>query len=166
MEMASMLGAMVEVTGNDEGGHVVIDPIIPMLTASLILFLVLLPILAALMIVFYKKKYQHQQILTAMDKGVPISDLIARPTPREREINWVRSLSAGIGFLVIGLLMAVLWYWMKVAPGVTSMDPKFLIIPIVIGGLGIIYLFRGILQRSCDKKRSTREKEPETLHVP
>jgi len=106
-----------------------------------------------LLIVFYKKKYQHQQILVAMEKGLPITDLIAKPQPRNREVNWVSSLSAGIGFLFVGLALAGFFVWTKVASSVGSLEPKFLVIPIVIFGLGLIFLFRGILQRNYEKQK-------------
>jgi hypothetical protein len=151
MELFGVLANIVEVTSPD-GEHVVVDPFEPMMISALYLFLLLLPILLILLLIYYRKKYQHQQILMAMEKGIPVTDLIAKPVQRDREINWVRSLSAGIGFLFIGLTMAGLWLWTNKASGVTSFAPAFLIIPIVIGGAGLIYLFRGLLQKSCEKR--------------
>lgn len=153
MVITPVLAAVVDITGGEEGGHVVIDPMGPMLLSALYLFLILLPFLLILLIVFYKKKYQHQQILVAMEKGLPITDLIAKPQPRNKEVNWVSSLSAGIGFLFVGLALAGFFVWTKVASSVGSLEPKFLVIPIVIFGLGLIFLFRGILQRNYEKQK-------------
>lgn len=161
MDAMSMLGAVVEVTGGKDG-RVVVDPFMPMLMTGLYLFLLVLPILFILVIVFYRKKYQHQQILAAMEKGIPISELVAKPTPKDREINWVRSLSAGAGFIFMGGILAWLWLWQQKETG--TMDYRWLIVPIVIGGIGLIYLLRGILQRNCDKKKQRSEKlEPERI---
>jgi hypothetical protein len=153
MVITPVLAAVVDITGGEEGGHVVIDPMGPMLLSALYLFLILLPFLLILLIVFYKKKYQHQQILVAMEKGLPITDLITKPQPRNREVNWVRSLSAGIGFLFVGLALAGYFVWTNAAPGVTPVESTFLILPIVIFGLGLIFLFRGILQRNYEKQK-------------
>ncbi len=153
MEIMPVLAAVVDITGGEEGGHVVVDPMGPMAMSALYLFLILLPLLLILLIVFYKKKYQHQQILAAMEKGLPITDLITKPQPRNREVNWVSNLSAGIGFLFVGLALAGFFVWRNVASGVESLEPKFLIIPIVIAGLGLIFLFRGILQRNYEKQK-------------
>jgi hypothetical protein len=89
MGLFGVLANIVEVTSPD-GEHVV-DPFEPMMISALYLFLLLLPILLILLLFYYKKKCQHQQIMAAIDKGIPVTDLIARPTPRDREINWVRS---------------------------------------------------------------------------
>lgn len=163
MKAMSMLGAVVEVTSGGGVDRVIVDPLMPMLISALFLFLILLPILFILGIVYHKKKFQHEQILAAMEKGIPISDLVAKPTPRDKEINWVRSLSAGIGFMFIGAVLALLWVWMKEAPGVTSMDPKFLIIPVITGGIGLIYLTRGLLQRGCEKNKDVAEQHHKEL---
>lgn len=152
MNLLPVLGAVVDVTG--DGEHVTIDPMGPMFMSAVYLFMIILPFLLILLIVFYKKKYQHQQILTAMEKGIPVSDLIAKPVQRTWEINWIRSLSAGIGFLFVALALAGLWLWTNKSSDVESMPPSFMIIPIIIGGLGLIYLFRGLLQRTYEKKQN------------
>lgn len=153
METLGMLGAVVEITGGPDNGQVVVDPLMPMLISALYLFLLLLPFLFILGIVYHKKKFQHEQIMAAMEKGVPISDLVARPVQKDREVNWVRSLSAGIGLVLIGVLMWRLWHWTQEAPSVDSLPPLFLLIPIVVGGLGLIYLLCGIFQKMCEKKK-------------
>ncbi|MEN6306941.1 MAG: hypothetical protein ABFD91_04225 [Anaerohalosphaeraceae bacterium] len=153
MELIPVLSAVVDVTTQGDGEHVTIDPMGPMFMSAVYLFMILLPILLILLIVFYRKKYQHQQVLAAMEKGIPVSDLIAKPVQRNWEINWIRSLSAGIGFLFVALALSGLWLWTNKSSGVESMPPSFMIIPIVIGGLGLIYLFRGLLQRAYEKKQ-------------
>jgi ABC-type polysaccharide/polyol phosphate export permease len=160
MGIMPVLAAVVDITGGEDGGHVMIDPLMPMLMSALYLFLIILPLLFILGIVFYKKKYQHLQILTAMEKGLPITDLIARPQIRNREVNWVRSLSTGIGFIFTGLALAGFFVWTNVAPGVTSVDSPFLILPIVIFGLGLIFLFRGILQKNYEKQKQKENTAP------
>ena len=153
MVITPVLAAVVDITGGEEGGHVVVDPMGPIFMGAIYLFLALLPLILILLLIFYKKKLQHQQILMAMEKGLPISDLITKPQPRNREVNWVSSLSAGIGFLFVGLALAGFFVWTKVASSVESLEPEFLIISIVVFGLGLIFLFRGILQRNYEKQK-------------
>ncbi len=133
------------------GENVIVDKH-AMAIAGVYLFLIMLPLLFLLALLFYKKKFQHQQILAAMEKGVPVSDLVARPLPSDRAINWVRSLSLGIGFLFIGIALAAYWLWVEKTPGQSSIDRIFLILPIVVFGLGLIFLLRGILQKNIEKK--------------
>lgn len=147
MNLLPVLGAVVDVTSG-EGEHVKIDPMGPMLMSAVYLFMIILPILIVLLIVFYKKKYQHQQILAAIEKGIPITDLIAKPVPQNREINWIRSLSTGIGLLFVAIssmLLAVVAFPTK--------DVGFMVVSIVAGGVGVIYLLQGILQRKYGKKQ-------------
>ena len=143
MGIIPVLAAVVDITGGEDGGHVVVDPMGPIFMGAVYLLLALLPVLLILLFFFYKKKLQHQQILVAMEKGLPISDLIEKP--RNKEVNWVRSLSAGVGFLFVGLSLTGIWVWMNMS----GMAPVvWLVIPVVIAGLGLIFLFRGILQKN------------------
>jgi hypothetical protein len=153
-----VLAAVVEVTDGNDGSHVVIDPMVPMAMSALYLLLILLPFLLVLLLAFYRNKYRHQQILTAMEKGLPITDLIAKP--RNKEVNWVRSLSAGIGFIFTGLALVGFFVWMNLSPHTQSPPPPFLIIPIVIFGLGLIFLFRGILQKNYEKQKQKENAAP------
>jgi hypothetical protein len=147
--------AVVEVTGTN-GEHVVIDP--PVAIGALYLFLLLLPLIISLLLFFYKKRLRHLQILAAIDKGLPIADLIEKPG--NKEVNWVRSLSAGIGFIFIGLALAGFLVWMSLSTHTQSPPPPFWVIPIVVFGMGLIFLFRGILQRNYEKQQKKEKVVP------
>jgi hypothetical protein len=140
--------AMVEVTQGDQ--HIVIDP--PVVTGALYLFLLILPILFILWIVLYKKKLQHQQILAAMEKGVPVSELMARPT---NTISWVKNISAGAGLAFIGIVILILLFATGFFGPKTQGDEAFgmLLIPTIIFGVGLIFLLRGILQKNTEKSQ-------------
>jgi hypothetical protein len=160
MGIMPVLAAVVDITGGEQGGHVVVDPMGPIFMGAVYLLVALLPVLLGLLLVFYKKKLQHQQILVAMEKGLPISDLIAKPQQRSREVNWVRSLSAGIGFLFVGLALTGFFIWAQLSPQAESVAPPFLIIPIIVFGLGLIFLFRGILQKNYEKQQKKEKTIP------
>jgi hypothetical protein len=146
MEITPILEAVVDVTTQGDGGHVRIDPIGTMLMAALYLLMVLVPFVLTLLLNFYKKKLQHMQILAAMDKGLPIADLIEKPN--NKEVNWVRSISAGIGYLFVGLALSSIWVWISKSEDVPVV---WLIIPILISGLGLVFFFRGVLQKNYEK---------------
>ncbi len=155
--MPLLASGVVEVTGVG-GDHVVVDPMVPMFMAAVYMFLILLPFVMVLLLGFYRSKHRHLQILAAMEKGLPISDLIAKP--RNREVNWVRSLSAGIGFLFVGLALAGFFVCTRIASVGGRIEPLFLIIPIVVFGLGLIFLFRGILQKNYEKQKQKENTAP------
>jgi hypothetical protein len=154
--MPLLAKGVVEVTGNGE--TVTVDPMGPMFMAAVYMFLILLPFVLVLLLGFYRSKHRHLQILAAMEKGLPISDLIAKP--RNREVNWVRSLSAGIGFLFVGLLLTAIWVWLYVTGEPRSTAIIWLVIPVLIAGLGLIFLFRGILQKNYEKQKQKENTAP------
>jgi hypothetical protein len=143
-----LASAMIDVTGGPDGGHVLVDP--PVAWGVVCLFILLLPLLVLLVLSYYRSKFRHQQILAAMEKGVPVSELMARPA---HEINWVRNLSAGIGFLFIAVVMTILFFVARAVStdAMRASAIAWLVIPAVIFGLGLIFLLRGILQRNCEK---------------
>jgi hypothetical protein len=114
--------------------------------AAIYLFLAILPLLLILLLLFYRKKLQHQQIMAAIEKGLPVSEFIAKAKSADTAVNWVRSLSLGVGLLFIGVAMAGFMLWSKA-------HPPMVLIPIVIGGFGLIFLLRGILQKNIDKNK-------------
>lgn len=154
--MLNLLASVVEVTGGDEGGHVVIDPMGPMLMSGVYLFLLLSPLILILLFFFYKKKLQHQQILAAMEKGIPVKDLLV--SPNEKEKGWILNISAGIGLLFVAIALAIAYYpagiyEMKGNPGLVIL----VAIPLVIAGIGLSRLLRGIFQKAAAGKQPDPE---------
>ncbi|MBN1227737.1 MAG: hypothetical protein JXA79_12150, partial [Deltaproteobacteria bacterium] len=121
-----------------------IDLQLPIWVTASCLFLMLLAILFILFIVFYTKMTKHKQIMSAMEKGIPVADFIAKPLSA-REIA-IRNLSAGVGFLVIGLLLVGLWYYAIEAPNIDIISNWIPMIGGVMAGVGVLFLYRGILQ--------------------
>lgn len=140
---------IVEVTTGSDGETVVIDPMMPMLMSGVYLFLVLLPILAIIFFFIYKKKLQNQQIMAAIEKGMPVQDLLAVPVRKERE--WIPNISAGIGLLFVAIAMAIVGFFAGIYD---DADPGsliiFMAILLVIGGIGLTRLLRGIFQKAAN----------------
>lgn len=139
--MVPMLGAAVEVAGRD-GEHVVIDPLMPMMMSAGCLALIILPVILIILFYFYKKKQQTRMILAAIEKGLPVSDYLIEPKEKSYTA-WIKNLSTGIGLLFLGLAGLAAMIFMPYLGLETDSD--FLIISIIMLGLGLIFLLRGIL---------------------
>ena len=158
--MLNLLAAAVKVT--EQGGdEVVIDPMGPMMMSAVYLLLVMLPLVLILLFFFYKKKLQHQQILAAMDKGLPVKDLLE--PPKQKETGWVANISAGIGLIFVGVALLLIYIPADVYKA-NSPNILLLIIPVVIFGIGLTRLIRGLFQKKSDKEgKQEEESEPEAL---
>ena len=121
-----------------------VGPTMPAWIWGLCLFLILLPILLILFIAFYSKKIRHQQIMSAMEKGLPLADFMPKPLT-DKQIG-IRNLSAGIGFLLIGLFLVGIWYYAIEAPNIPVISNWVPVVGAVIAGMGILFLCRGLLQ--------------------
>ncbi|MCX5633443.1 MAG: hypothetical protein NTW93_07215 [Phycisphaerae bacterium] len=97
-----------------------------------------------------KKRLEHQQILAAIEKGIPLSEL--RPVVK-KGADWIISLTAGVAFLLMGIGMAIvsLIYFCGGASFGLLMPS---IVFFAIGTAGII---RGILLRKAEKALSADE---------
>jgi hypothetical protein len=138
-----LANAMVEVNQGDQ--HIVIDP--PIAMGALYLFILVLPMLFILGLIYFKLKFRHQQILAAIERGQPITDLIAS---KPSEISWIRNLAAGVGLIFIGLAiligLIVSGYFGQNTRGDEILGA--LLFPAGFSGIGLIFLLRGILQRN------------------
>jgi hypothetical protein len=91
------------------------------------------PILVVGIIYYMKKRLEHKQIMAAIEKGVPVSDLIP-PKPQPAGPPWIKYVSVGIalpiialGFLVHGRIETVIAF--------------------VLCGVGAGWVVRGVLHR-------------------
>ena len=89
------------------------------------------------LIVYFSKRLEHKQIMAAIEKGTPLSEL--RP-PKSKPTGpfWIRYLTVGIALLTIGLA------WLLVGPGPHGM---MLFVAFVLCGIGLAWLIRGLLYR-------------------
>jgi hypothetical protein len=89
------------------------------------------------LITYLCKRLEHKQILAAIEKGTPLSEL----RPFKEKLNgifWIRNFTLGIAIMIIGLG----WWW--AGPGY-GYQKSF--IAFVLLGVGVTWVIRGLLYR-------------------
>jgi len=84
------------------------------------------------LIIYYAKRLEHKQIMAAIEKGIPLSELRpARPKPAGP--LWIKHLTAGIVLLAIALGFAF--------------GGGLMLVAFILGGIGISLIVRALLDR-------------------
>lgn len=102
---------------------------------ALILIGCAVPIIVVAVVYIIKKRLEHKQILAAIEKGIPLSEL--RP-PKQNGALWIRNLTVGIALIIIGLG----WWWAGPSHGGLSAFIAF-----VLFGVGVALVIRAWLNR-------------------
>ena len=133
------------------------------LTVMLIFIGLSTPIIVAGLVYYFKKKLDHKEILAAIEKGMPLSEL----KPAKKRIisgpGWIHDLTKGIICLVIGVglvPMVIMFLESEVAAqeaqGVFAI---FWILPLVFLGNGIGQVISGVLRRKHEKENIDSQKD-------
>lgn len=111
------------------------------LGVMLVLLAASTPIFIIGVAVVIKRQLEHKQIMAAIQKGIPLSEL--RPL-RQRQNGpawtWIRRITVGIVLIVIGLAFIVV--------GVHGVPNLF--VGLILCGIGIAHVVRGLLQRKYE----------------
>jgi hypothetical protein len=94
------------------------------------------PIIIIGVVYYLKKRLEHKQILTAIEKGTPLSEL--RP-PKQNGALWIKNLTIGIALVVIGLGLLL----SRVGRGAHFGST----VALILLGIGIAWIVRGVLNR-------------------
>ena len=109
------------------------------ITTGLMVLLMLLgvasPIVVICVVHYLKKRLEHKQIMAAIEKGTPLSELVP-PKPKPVGPLWIKYLSLGVGVLIMTIPLLVR----------RSHTPET-VIPYVLLGLAAIWMTRGLLYR-------------------
>jgi hypothetical protein len=108
------------------------------LTALIVFIGISSPIIVIGVIYYLKKRLEHKQIMTAIEKGTPLSEIMP-PKPKPAGPAWIKYVSTGIALMIIGL-------------GFTFLNPMYTshfgaLIFTVLCGVGVGMLIRGLLHR-------------------
>jgi len=139
-----------------------LEPIIGGLTVLIIFLGISSPIIIVGMIYYYKKRLEHKQIMAAIEKGTPLSEL--KPAEPIGPL-WIKNLTAGIAMIIVGIglaCMPLLGYFIGPPPFV------YFVIALILFAIGISRLIQGLLQRKTqrqihplDKTNAGENKKPD-----
>ncbi|UCG48897.1 MAG: hypothetical protein JSU94_03765 [Phycisphaerales bacterium] len=108
-------------------------PIEEAIGVAMIVIACLAPVIIVGVIYYLKKRLEHKQILAAIQKGAPLSDLVSvRPAPAGPA--WIGYVAKGVAGIIIAL-------------GISAGFRDMRILAYVIGGLGAAWLVSGLLHR-------------------
>ena len=98
------------------------------------------PIIIVCLVYYFKKRLEHKQIMAAIEKGTPLSEL--RPVKKHTGPAWIRAYTSGIAMLIIavGLTLVIL---LMLNTGAPRQLMILLLIPVVFLGNGLAALIRG-----------------------
>ena len=124
----------------------------PIIIVFIVFTAPMIPLLIIGMVYYYKKKLEHKQILAAIEKGVPVSELNLR-TPKQKKNDgpgWIQDQSKGITLLIIGIGIAIAFWFLLRGADIDTPHVFWIlwIVPIVFLGNGI-----GLLIRSRQRKK-------------
>ena len=94
------------------------------------------------LLIFFAKRLEHKQILAAIEKGTPLSDLKPRKSEPVGPV-WIKYLTGGITIFFVGLAFlfgGAVWERGGVGPFVAF----------ILCGIGIAWLVRGLLCRKYE----------------
>jgi hypothetical protein len=99
------------------------------------------------LIAFLCKRLEHKQILAAIEKGVPLSDLKSRKVEPVGPA-WIKYLTGGIAIFFIGLA------FMSAGPGIWGMGNggPGMFVALILCGVGLAWVVRGLLYRKYEKQ--------------
>ncbi|MFH1882710.1 MAG: hypothetical protein ABIL62_08380 [Planctomycetota bacterium] len=109
---------------------------------ALILIACAVPVIVVGVVYYLKKRFEHKQIMIALEKGTPLSELRSIK-PKPVGPIWIKYLSSGVSILAIGLAFIV------AGPGMGS---GLLFVGLILCGVGIASLIRGLLYRKYQPK--------------
>ena len=136
------------------------------------IFMILLglssPIIIVSLIYYLKKRLEHKQIMAAIEKGTPLSELMLVPPAKPTGPLWIKNLTAGIALLIVAVALVGIWLVHLSHEGY-GYDGSFgyLLVGVILFAIGISRLIRGLLQRktqqqiqSLDQTNAGENKKP------
>ena len=147
------------------------------ITGILIVFIVFaapaMPFIVIGMVYYFKKKLEHKQVLAAIEKGVPISELNLRKLKAKEDDQttgpgWVKDITKGITCLIIAVGIGIILYCSIILHRGPAHSSLLWIIPIIFFGNGIGLVIRGMMRRKYEKQpeKESDENTSNELQLP
>lgn len=105
------------------------------------------PVLVVGLVYYFLKRLEHKQILAAIEKGTPLSEL-KPPKQKQNGALWIRNLTFGIALIIIGLAYLI------VGPGPRG---PMLFGAFIFLGIGLAWVIRGLLYRKYPPQSLTSD---------
>ena len=119
------------------------------------------PIIIVALAFYFIKRLKHKEILAAIEKGVPISELNLGEASKSQDTGpgWIKDISSGIIFLLIaaGFTALLLLGIFKIAATSGTYSLFMFAVPIVFFGIGIGMLIRGLMRRKYEPQIPTSD---------
>ncbi len=96
------------------------------------------------LIAYFCKRLEHKQVLAAIEKGTPLSEL-KPPKKQQNGSLWIRNLTFGIALLIIGIALV------SIGPH-TIGSPGGRFLAFVFFAIGVAWIIRGLLLRKYQEK--------------
>jgi amino acid transporter len=136
------------------------DDILGGLTALLVFIGLSMPFIILGLVYYFKKRLEHKQILAAIEKGMPVSELNIRKAKEDDKTTgpgWVKDITKGITCLIIAVgVSVVFFYFLRVGP---IQAVILLIIPIIFFANGVGLVIRGMMRKKYEKQSEERPDE-------
>lgn len=117
-------------------------PLTEALGAALVLIALAVPVIIVGVVYYLRKRFEHKQIMAAIEKGTPLSEL--RP-PKQNGTLWIKNLTVGIALIIIGL-------------GIVLSGRGGGIIGLVLFAIGVAWVVRGWLNRKYQLQSQSSDK--------
>jgi UDP-N-acetylmuramyl pentapeptide phosphotransferase/UDP-N-acetylglucosamine-1-phosphate transferase len=114
--------------------------LLPITIVAIIFSSAIIVILVIGLTEYFKKRLEHKQILAAIEKGIPLSEL-KPPKPQPAGPSWIRYISVGIALVVVALVVLLFRHW----------GPAEIVIAVLMG-TGVAWTIRGLLHRKYELK--------------
>ena len=105
------------------------------------------PIIIIGVIYYLKKRLEHKQIMAAIEKGTPLSEL--RPAEPTRP-NWIRSISIGVALLIVSLPFLFMFLEPLIRRDYVNQQGMFLFA--ILFAIGLAFFIRGMLLRKAGRQ--------------
>lgn len=117
------------------------------------------PIIIAGLVYYKKKRLEHIQIMAAIEKGTPLSEL--RPVKKHTGPSWVRETTSGISMITIAIGLTLLFLLMFNFGMPYNPFLILLLIPIIFFGNGLGALIRGRMLKKIPEEVSPEKNTAE-----
>jgi len=130
------------------------EPIIGGLTALIVFVGLSTPIIVVGVIYYLKKRLAHKQIMAAIEKGTPLSELMLAPPAKPTGSLWIKNLTAGIALLIISAGLVGFRFVCREVMTLPGEVWGWFFVALILFAIGVSRLMRGLLQRKTEKAQS------------